>query len=183
MRKNDYRCPRCRRSYIENSIRFCRQFTSDVELDKIGDRPANFEHMGFILNKEALVIAKIFNYRCPGFKFKQKMKCYYKKQCLDGSRAAAVIKRKYSDCEFIGTLPFDCPRAFNNILFGEKIFILDACLSIPEILNINALAGPENVIIYDPYDRLNKIHRALCEVVWMSLFPSESMLQYFPVLT
>lgn len=117
-----------------------------------------------------------------------KLKCYYHEVDLDGKCSAAIVKRKYPDCELIGVDYPDRPD-FNNIQDDEIVFVVDFSFDRDDMIRLDdnyklvwidhhksALkkipeSSEEDVGILGK----REIGKAGCELTWEYLFPDEMM--------
>jgi uncharacterized protein len=106
--------------------------------------------------------------------------CLYHKNCLDGRGAAAVVQRKEKDCEFV-PLQYGMKRP---AVLGRKLYIVDFCLSLPEMRAVRAEA--DEVVWIDHHASQAPIRQALgwgmldtsecgASLAWKTLFPTEEM--------
>lgn len=112
------------------------------------------------------------------------MKCYYHKIDLDGKCSAAIVKRKYPDCELIGVDYPDSPD-FESIRKKERIFVVDFSFAPFEMDKIYSTAfltwidhhkSALNAACLGKYKDCagkREIGKAGCELTWEYLFPDE----------
>lgn len=124
------------------------------------------------------------------------MKCYFHKLDLDGKCSAAIVKRKYPDCEMIEVDYPDRP-GFDNIQDDETVFVVDFSFE-PEDMQALMDYTDGNVLWIDHHksaiEKINnavlpgtttslgqvisgkrEIGKAGCELTWEYLFPDEPM--------
>lgn len=112
------------------------------------------------------------------------MKCYYHKIDLDGKCSAAIVKRKYPDCELIGVNYPDRPN-LDKIEPGETVFVVDFSFEPKDMLQIfsnliwidhhkSAIEKAEGWV-YEKAEGKREIGKAGCELTWEYLFPDEPM--------
>jgi len=114
------------------------------------------------------------------------MKCYYHKIDLDGKCSAAIVKRKYFDCELIGVDYLDRPD-FDKFESKERIFVVDFSFiptDMDEIYSTVFLtwidhheSALNNAYLgkYKDCAGKRKIGKAGCELTWEYLFPDVAM--------
>jgi len=116
------------------------------------------------------------------------MKCYYHKIGLGGKCSAAIVKRKYPDCELIGVDYPDRPD-FKKIKLGDTIFVVDFSFEREDMLALTTAAGPNKVFWIDHHKSAiekmkgenwlfrgrRAVDTAACELTWEYLFPDEPM--------
>lgn len=116
-----------------------------------------------------------------------KVRCYYHKIDLDGKCSAAIVKRKYPECELIGVDYPDRPD-FEKIEAEETIFVVDFSFE-PEDMEVFYMMIDTKLIWIDhhksaiekigslghPYNGKREIGKAACELTWEYLFPDEPM--------
>lgn len=124
--------------------------------------------------------------------------CYYHKVDLDGKCSAAIVKRKYPECELIGVDYPDRPD-FDDIKPNDTVIIVDYSFKIEAMTKLTEICGVDNVIWIDHHKSaithiaacplvehngfsLNtilpgkrEIGKAACELTWEYLFPDEPM--------
>lgn len=127
---------------------------------------------------------------------KGKVICYYHKIDLDGKCSAAIVRRKYPDCELIGVDYPDRPD-FDKINEGDAVFVVDfsfephdmqALMDYSDgnvcwidhhksaIQKIEAQCLPEsNIKLTQVIAGKREIGKAGCELTWEYLFPDEPM--------
>ena len=104
--------------------------------------------------------------------------CIYHKNCLDGNGAAAVVKRKEPDCEFLSMQYTMRPPT----VLDRLVYIVDFGLPLAEMRAIKAQA--REVIWLDHHASQAAVHRALgwgvldtsecgTSLTWKTLFPHE----------
>lgn len=122
------------------------------------------------------------------------MKCYYHKVDLDGKCSAAIVRRKYPECELIGVDYPDRPD-FGKIEKSEKVFIVDFSFSAEDMYNLLCICNliwidhhksaiqkvfedtlPDNqALLTDAIEGIREIGKAGCELTWEYLFPDKPM--------
>lgn len=104
--------------------------------------------------------------------------CLYHKNCLDGSGAAAVVKRREGDCDF---LPMQYGTAPPTVL-GRKVYVVDFGMRIEHMRAIRAQA--DEVVWLDHHASQEAMHRELgwgvldtgecgTSLCWKVLFPGQ----------
>jgi oligoribonuclease NrnB/cAMP/cGMP phosphodiesterase (DHH superfamily) len=112
------------------------------------------------------------------------MKCYYHNADLDGKCSAAIVRRKYPECELIGVDYPDRPD-FENIKKGECVFIVDYSFNLEDMrklqnitVNLNWIDHHKSAIevLRDFHcPGIRRIGKAACELTWEYLSPDEPM--------
>lgn len=118
-----------------------------------------------------------------------KVICYYHKVDLDGKCSAAIVRRKYPDCELIGVNYPDKPD-FEAIHEDCKVIVVDFSFDAYNMDKINTLtmggliwidhhkSAIEKMIaarLDKAFDGKREIGKAGCELTWEYLFPEEPM--------
>jgi oligoribonuclease NrnB/cAMP/cGMP phosphodiesterase (DHH superfamily) len=121
--------------------------------------------------------------------------CYYHKIDLDGKCSAAIVRRKFSDCELIGVDYPDRPD-FDRIKPGDTVVVVDFSFEPEEMVTLLNITQ-DNVVWVDhhrsaiikimEYDKktgsnltadiggLRLNNQAGCELTWEYFFPDEPM--------
>ena len=124
------------------------------------------------------------------------MKCYYHKVDLDGKCSAAIVKRKYPNCELIGVNYPDRPD-FDILKEGETVFVVDFSFSPEDMYKLLGVTSDNLIWIDHHKSAIEKIEyttlpdnntslscvirgereigRAGCELTWEYLFSKEPM--------
>lgn len=115
------------------------------------------------------------------------MKCYYHKADLDGKCSAAIVRRKYPDCELIGVDYPDRPD-FESIKKGEVVFAVDFSFDMIDMTILWKNSNCQFIWIDHHKSAIEKatggleaiegkreIGKAACELTWEYLFPDEPM--------
>lgn len=116
------------------------------------------------------------------------MICYYHKTDLDGKCSAAIVRRKYPDCELIGVDYPDRPD-FEKTAPGDTVFVVDFSFGHIDMDNLAYMKGVKLIWIdhhktallnakahhYDDAEGKREIGKAGCELTWEYLFPDEPM--------
>lgn len=117
-----------------------------------------------------------------------KVRCYYHKIDLDGKCSAAIVRRKYPDCELIGVDYPDRPD-FDKINPGDTVFVVDFSFEPDDMRAIAAIAKIDFIWIDHHKSAIEKmesnlmshvqgkreIGKAGCELTWEYFFPNEPM--------
>lgn len=116
------------------------------------------------------------------------IKVFFHKIDLDGKCSAAIVKRKYPDCELIGFDYGEGQLDFSNLERGETFFVVDCYLGLSEMANLHgfgkliwidhhktAIEEVENSRLRGEFKGIREIGKAACELTWEYLFPDEPM--------
>lgn len=117
-----------------------------------------------------------------------KVICYYHGIDLDGKCSAAIVRRKYPDCELIGVDYPDRPD-FEKIEPGQGVLIVDFSFSYEDMKELLQLTKGNLIwidhhksaiqkikpLIAEMFDGKREIGKAGCELTWEYLFPDEPM--------
>lgn len=120
----------------------------------------------------------------------EKVICYYHKIDLDGKCSAAIVRRKYPDCELIGVDYPDRPD-FEKINPKDMIIIVDFSFEPGDMVTLANLtcdkvvwidhhkSAIEKIKTDYPFEFIckgaRKIGKAACELTWEYLFQDEPM--------
>ena len=112
------------------------------------------------------------------------MKCFYHNSDLDGICSAAIVKKKFPDCELIGINHGD-PFPWDNISEHEEIFMVDFSLPGDEMLELNQACNLvwidhhktaiDRLLPQETFTGLQRIGVGACALVWEYLFPELPM--------
>lgn len=124
------------------------------------------------------------------------VKCYYHKIDLDGKCSAAIVRRKYPECELIGVDYPDRPD-FEKIEPGDTIFVVDFSFEPEDMERLYTTEWKSNgkqsgielnwidhhksalekakITPYYHCEGVREIGKAACELTWEYLFPDEPM--------
>jgi oligoribonuclease NrnB/cAMP/cGMP phosphodiesterase (DHH superfamily) len=119
----------------------------------------------------------------------EKVVCYYHGIDFDGKCSAAIVRRKYPDCELIGV---DYPNRpdFEKIAEADIVIIVDFSFDQDDMPRIWDMVGLYNLVWIDHHkSALEKVHntglanimgkretgKAACELTWEYFFPDKPM--------
>jgi len=112
--------------------------------------------------------------------------CYYHKIDLDGKCSAAIVRRRYPDCELIGVDYPDRPD-FERIENGDRVIVVDFSFALCDmdklfsgglLVWIDHHESALNVAYLGKYADCagaRKVGKAGCELTWEYFFPEEPM--------
>jgi oligoribonuclease NrnB/cAMP/cGMP phosphodiesterase (DHH superfamily) len=113
--------------------------------------------------------------------------CYYHKADLDGKCSAAIIRRKFPECELIGVDYPDRPD-FEKIESGDTVFVVDYSFPVVDMMRLlddfkdNLIWIDHHKSAIDSFGGMDclfvgkrEIGKGACELTWEYLFPDEPM--------
>ncbi len=110
------------------------------------------------------------------------MKCFYHKADLDGRCSAAIVRRRYPDCQLIG-IDYGEDFPWAAVKRGEKVFMVDFCLE--PFADMIKLGNLVDLVWIDHHDSAITAHAqtnlrisgdrqngiAACVLTWQYLYP------------
>ena len=111
-----------------------------------------------------------------------KCKCFYHKADLDGRCSAAIIRRRYPDCQLVG-IDYGDDFPWNDIVQDEKVFMVD--FSLEPFADMVKLAEMVDLVWIDHHESAIAAHEqsglailgvqisgiAACVLTWQYIYP------------